>query len=188
MLAEPSWPPGPNRPGYHVTAMSISLPPALHVVLVHPEIPWNTGNIGRTCLATGTRLHLVRPLGFSLAGKEISRAGLDYWQKAHPTVWNDWRDLEAALPGLGEVFLFSSEGRRDFWAVRYPQRSVLVFGSESSGLPSDIRRRFAQQTVRIPTTESDVRSLNLSTVVALALYEVLRQRSRHSAIRDEGSR
>jgi len=161
--------------------MPAALHPALHVVLVHPEIPWNTGNIGRTCLATGTSLHLVRPLGFSLVGKEVLRAGLDYWENVHPTVWNDWQDLEAALCDLGEAFLYSSDGKRDFWAVRYPPRAVLVFGSESHGLPPVLRRRFARQTVRIPTTDRNVRSLNLSTAVAVAVFEVLRQRSQHRA-------
>lgn len=159
--------------GYHAAIMT---EPALHVVLVHPEIPWNTGNIGRTCLATGASLHLVRPLGFSLADKEVRRAGLDYWEAVAPRVWQDWHAFAAAAPALGELFFFSPEGPCTLWEVAYPPRTVLVFGRESEGLPREIRRSHAQQMVRIPMVERGVRALNLSSSVAVALYEVLRQR------------
>jgi tRNA (cytidine/uridine-2'-O-)-methyltransferase len=151
-------------------------PPSLHVVLVHPEIHWNTGNAGRTCLAAGAQLHLVRPLGFSLADAEVQRAGLDYWERVKPVVWQDWADLEKALPDLGEPFLFSAEAPRTLWEVTFPARSVLVFGRESVGLPAEIRARHAERLVRIPMADPELRSLNLSTAVAVALYEVLRQR------------
>jgi tRNA (cytidine/uridine-2'-O-)-methyltransferase len=146
-----------------------------HVVLVHPEIHWNAGNAGRTCLAAGAQLHLVRPLGFSLDEREVRRAGLDYWERVDPVVWQDWSDLERALPDLGEPFLFSAEAPRILWDVTFPPRPVLIFGRESVGLPPEIRARRADRLVRIPMLEASVRSLNLSTSVAIALFEVLRQ-------------
>jgi tRNA (cytidine/uridine-2'-O-)-methyltransferase len=148
---------------------------ALHVVLVHPEIHWNTGNVGRTCLAAGARLHLVRPLGFSLAEPEIRRAGLDYWPRVDPVVWNDWRSCEAALPSIGTPFFFSAEASAELWSVRFPRPVVLVFGRESGGLPEAIRARHHERLVSIPMADTAVRSLNLSTAAAIAMYEVLRQ-------------
>ncbi len=149
---------------------------SLHVVLVEPEIHWNTGNAGRSCLAAGARLHLVEPMGFSLDEREVRRAGLDYWPRVDPRVWPSWAALEPELPALGEPFFFSAEARRDFWSVRYPERAVLVFGRESVGLPRELRERYHERLVGIPMLDPGIRSLNLSTSVALALYEVLRQR------------
>jgi tRNA (cytidine/uridine-2'-O-)-methyltransferase len=150
----------------------------LHVVLVTPEIAWNTGNAGRTCLAAGAELHLVRPLGFSLEEREVRRAGVDYWPRVRPVVWPEWAELEAALPELGEPFFFSAEAPRELWDVRFPQRSVLIFGRESGGLPEELRRRYVERFVCIPMADTRMRSLNLSTAVAIALYEALRQRQR----------
>jgi tRNA (cytidine/uridine-2'-O-)-methyltransferase len=150
--------------------------PSLHVVLVEPEIHWNTGNAGRTCLAAGARLHLVEPLGFSLGEREVRRAGLDYWPRVNPTMWPSWEELEARLPDLGEPFFFSAEGTRDYWSVAYPERTVLVFGRESIGLSPEIRSRHRNRLLRIPMVDREIRSLNLSTSVALAVYEVMRQR------------
>ena len=149
---------------------------SLHVVLVEPEIHWNTGNAGRTCLAAGARLHLVEPLGFSLDEREVRRAGLDYWPRVDPRIWPSWASLESSLSDLGEPFFFSAEAPRDYWSVRYPERAVLVFGRESVGLAPGIRERWRDRLVRIPVLDREIRSLNLSTSVALALYEVLRQR------------
>ena len=151
--------------------------PALHVVLVHPEIPWNTGNVGRTCLAFGARLHLVRPLGFALTARELRRAGLDYWDRVDPVVWSGIDELEAALPRLGEPFLFSAEAPSSLWETRFTSRSVLVFGRESVGLPVELRSRWAGHLVRIPQTDPALRSLNLSTAAAVALAEAARQRA-----------
>ncbi|HEX4952311.1 MAG TPA: tRNA (cytidine(34)-2'-O)-methyltransferase [Thermoanaerobaculia bacterium] len=150
-------------------------PPLAHVVLVEPEIHWNTGNAGRTCLAAGARLHLVEPLGFSLNEKEVRRAGLDYWPRVAPRVWPGWDELEAALPELGEAYFFSSEGERDYWSLPYPPHPVLVFGRESDGLPQALRHRYRDRLLRIPMADPELRSLNLSTSVALVLYEVMRQ-------------
>jgi tRNA (cytidine/uridine-2'-O-)-methyltransferase len=148
---------------------------SIHVALVHPEIAWNTGNAGRTCLAAAAQLHLVRPLGFSLDEREVQRAGLDYWPRVRPVVWQDWTSFEAALPGLGEPFFFSAETPRELWDVRFPSEPVLIFGRESGGLPEEIRARFPDRLISIPMADTKMRSLNLSTAVAIALYEVLRQ-------------
>jgi tRNA (cytidine/uridine-2'-O-)-methyltransferase len=151
--------------------------PELHVVLVEPEIHWNTGNAGRTCLAVGAQLHLVQPLGFSLDEAQVRRAGLDYWPRVAPRVWASWQELEGALPALGEPFFFSSSapGARHFQEVRYPRPVALVFGRESVGLPPDLLARNRDRTVRIPMLDPALRSLNLSTSVGIAAYEVLRQ-------------
>jgi tRNA (cytidine/uridine-2'-O-)-methyltransferase len=154
---------------------------SLHVVLVHPEIHWNTGNAGRTCLAVGAKLHLVRPLGFSLDDRSVRRAGLDYWDEVDPVVWPSWADLDAALPSLGEPYLLSAEGGAELWDVSFADPTVLIFGRESVGLPDEIRAAFPSRLVRIPMISSGVvRSLNLSTAVAVALFEVLRQRRESS--------
>jgi len=152
----------------------------LHVVLVHPEIPGNTGSAGRTCLAAGAQLHLVEPLGFSLSDKYVRRAGLDYWERVQPVIWPSWEDFEAQLPGMGEAFFFSSEGTRDLWGAVYPspheRGTVLIFGREADGLPESIRKKYADRLLHLPMRDPQLRSLNLSNTVAIALYEVLRQR------------
>ena len=148
----------------------------LHVVLVHPEIHGNTGNAGRSCLAAGAQLHLVEPLGFSLDDARVRRAGLDYWPRVEPRLWPTWEALEPRLPELGEAFFFSKEAERDFWSVEYPKRTVLVFGRESVGLPQEIRERFRDRLVSVPILDAGIRSLNLSNAVAVALFEVVRQR------------
>lgn len=147
----------------------------LHVVLVEPEIHWNTGNAGRSCLAAGARLHLVEPLGFSLDEREVRRAGLDYWPRVDPRIWPSWAAFEERMPELGEPFFFSAEASRDYWSIAYPERAVLVFGRESVGLSREVRERYRDRLVRIPMLDPEIRSLNLSTSVALGLYEVLRQ-------------
>lgn len=148
---------------------------ALHIVLVEPLIPWNTGNAGRTCLATGARLHLVGQRGFSLDERRVRRAGLDYWRHVDLEIWKDWPSFEAALPELGEPYFFSAEGERELWSVEYPARTVLIFGGETEGLPADLRDRHRDRLVKLPMRPGPVRSLNLSTTVGIASYEVLRQ-------------
>jgi tRNA (cytidine/uridine-2'-O-)-methyltransferase len=151
---------------------------AIHVVLVHPEIHWNTGNAGRTCLATGATLHLVEPLGFSLDERQVKRAGLDYWEYVDLRVWSDWTTFEHELPALGEPYFFTTKATRRLWDAPLGRAVsiVLVFGRETTGLSPDIRARYADRLVGIPMMSDEVRSLNLSTSVALAVYEVLRQR------------
>ena len=150
-------------------------PTDLHVVLVEPEIHWNTGNAGRTCLAAGAQLHLVGPLGFSLDDAQVRRAGLDYWPRVAPRVWPAWAAFERELPALGAPTLFTARATRRFQEVAYAKPSVLIFGRESVGLDPRILERYAEQTAAIPMLDGELRSLNLSTSVALALYEVRRQ-------------
>ena len=145
-----------------------------HVVLVAPEIHWNTGNIGRTCLATGAFLHLIQPLGFSLESREVKRAGLDYWESVKLTVWDDFDNfLKGMTPQAGEIAVFSKRGAKPFWSIPSPERLFLVFGSETRGLPAAIQNRYSTVTYYIPIT-SQIRSLNLSTAAGIALYESLR--------------
>ena len=151
------------------------MPADLHVALVEPEIHWNTGNAGRTCLAVGAQLHLVQPLGFSLDEKEVRRAGLDYWPRVSPRVWPDWAAFEAALPSLGRPYLFTAAAPRRYQDVVYARPAVLIFGRESVGLPEDLLGRYREATVAIPMRDVELRSLNLSTSVALAVYEARRQ-------------
>lgn len=159
---------------------------ALHVVLVQPEIHWNTGNAGRTCLAVGATLHLIEPLGFSLDEKQVKRAGLDYWPHVSLRVWPDWATFERELPTLGEPWFFSTKTARVLWdaPLAATADTVLVFGRETAGLPDDIRTKYADRLVTMPITSPVVRSLNLSTSVGVAVYEVLRQQ-RAAAIAGE---
>jgi tRNA (cytidine/uridine-2'-O-)-methyltransferase len=151
---------------------------ATHVVLVHPEIHWNTGNAGRTCLAAGATLHLVKPLGFSLDERRVKRAGLDYWEHVDPRVWPSWSAFEKELPKLGNPYFFSARATRLLWDVSFANSSdvVLVFGGETAGLPPDLHERYRDRFIVMPIVSSQVRSLNLSTAVGIALYEVMRQR------------
>ena len=150
----------------------------IHVVLVQPEIHWNTGNAGRSCLAAGATLHLIKPLGFSLDEREVRRAGLDYWEHVDLRVWEDWGEFEHELPRLGPVYFFSTKGKQLFWDAPLGESAdvVLVFGRETGGLPATIHKRFADRMLTIPIASPHVRSLNLSTAVGIVLFEVLRQR------------
>jgi len=150
----------------------------LHVVLVHPEIHWNTGNAGRTCLAAGAALHLVEPLGFSLDDARVKRAGLDYWQHVDLRVWPGWNAFEAALPSLGEPYFFSTKATRSFWdaPLGASEDVALIFGRETGGLPDDVHEKYKDRFVGMPMHSPHIRSLNLSTSVAVAAYEALRQR------------
>jgi tRNA (cytidine/uridine-2'-O-)-methyltransferase len=150
----------------------------LQVVLVEPEIHGNTGNAGRTCLAVGAQLHLVAPFGFELDDARVRRAGLDYWPRVAPRPWDSWSDLEPLLPGLGAAYFFSAEAERDYWDADYRRPVALVFGRESVGLPQAMRRRYQDRLLRFPIADPGVRSLNLANCVALACFEVLRQRRR----------
>ena len=151
---------------------------SIHVVLVHPEIHWNTGNAGRTCLPPGAPLHLVEPLGFSLGEREVKRAGLDYWEHVDLRSWPSWETFERQLPALGEQWFFSTKGERSFWdaPLGATEDVVLVFGRETGGLPAELHERYADRMVSMPIGSPLVRSLNLSTCVGIAAYEVLRQR------------
>ena len=150
-----------------------------HVVLVHPEIHWNTGNAGRTCLATGATLHLIEPLGFSLSERRVKRAGLDYWKHVDVRIWQDWNTFEQQLAGLGDPFFFSARATQSLWdaSLDSPNGVVLIFGGESKGLPAEMYERHRDRFFRIPMVSTEVRSLNLSTSVGIVLYEVARQRN-----------
>jgi tRNA (cytidine/uridine-2'-O-)-methyltransferase len=150
----------------------------MHVVLVQPEIHWNTGNAGRTCLAVGAALHLIEPLGFSLDEKQVKRAGLDYWDVVDLHVWPDWSAFERVLPTLGEPYFFSTRATRTLWDAPLGEAKdvALVFGRETGGLPDQLYERYRDRLVGMPIVSPHVRSLNLSTSVGIAAYEVLRQR------------
>ncbi|MEO7458314.1 MAG: tRNA (cytidine(34)-2'-O)-methyltransferase [Gemmatimonadaceae bacterium] len=152
----------------------------IHVVLVQPEIHWNTGNAGRSCLAAGAALHLIEPLGFSLDERQLKRAGLDYWEHVDLRVWPSWDAFEAGLRSLGEPWFFSTKATTDLWdaPLGASRDVVLVFGRETSGFDAPIHERYADRMVKMPIHSEHVRSLNLSTAVGIALYEVLRQRRR----------
>lgn len=166
-----------GRPGTRAVILGLpEMPPQLHVALVEPEIHWNTGNVGRTCLAAGAQLHLIEPLGFSLDERQVRRAGLDYWPRVAPRVWATWDAFEAELPRLGPAFFFTASAPRAHWDVAFPSPCVLVFGRESVGLPPSLIARHPDACVRIPMAAGSIRSLNLSTAAALGIYEVVRQR------------
>ncbi len=145
----------------------------MHLVLVEPEIPPNTGNVARTCVMTGTKLHLVEPLGFSLSESRVRRSGLDYWKYLDLEVHPDFRDLREAYP-QARLFCFSTKGKTYYHQIAYQPDDFLVFGSETRGLAPEILAQ-AAKTVRIPMVEQIPRSLNMGNSVAVVLYEALRQ-------------
>ncbi|HZM34328.1 MAG TPA: tRNA (cytidine(34)-2'-O)-methyltransferase [Burkholderiales bacterium] len=146
----------------------------LDVVLVHPEIPPNTGNVIRLAANTGTRLHLVEPLGFSMDDRQLKRAGLDYHEMANVTVHGDWPSCRGTLAGR-RLFAFTTSATRSCYDVRFVERDVLVFGAEVSGLPAEILAGFApEMRLRLPMRPGN-RSLNLSNAVAVAVFEAWRQ-------------
>jgi tRNA (cytidine/uridine-2'-O-)-methyltransferase len=145
-----------------------------HVVLVAPEVPWNTGNIGRTCLGAGAFLHLIKPLGFSLESRELKRAGLDYWPNVKLSIWDDFTSFQENMaPQKDEVALFTKNGSTPFWSMPSSDRLFLIFGSETKGLSQTIISLYKTTTYNIPITDK-IRCLNLSTAVGIALYESLR--------------
>ena len=145
----------------------------INIVLLEPEIPANTGNIGRTCVATGTRLHLIEPLGFSLSEKALKRAGMDYWPDLDVTTYIDYEDFLARNPGA-QIFYATTKGRHIYSDAAYPDGCYIMFGKESAGIPEEILREHPDTCVRIPMI-GETRSLNLSNSVAVVLYEALRQ-------------
>ena len=148
--------------------------PTWHVVLYEPEIPQNAGNVGRTCVALNAKLWLVQPLGFQLDDRRLQRAGLDYWKDLQWQIVPHWSALTAVLGPETRYWFFTKRASTLFWDVRYTPGDVLVFGSESRGLPSRLLDRHTSQAVSIPQI-GPVRSLNLATAAAVALYEAARQ-------------
>lgn len=145
----------------------------LHVALIEPQIPPNTGNIARLCAATGSSLHLIEPLGFALGDPTLKRAGLDYWQDVDLWVHGGWRAFRSAI-SRDRCLYFSSWGRTPYWEAKYRPGMCLVFGNETHGMPERIREKHREAMYRIPMTGA-VRSLNLASAVAIVLYEALRQ-------------
>jgi tRNA (cytidine/uridine-2'-O-)-methyltransferase len=149
--------------------------PGLNIVLHQPEIPANTGNIARTCLATGSRLHLVKPLGFSIDDRQLKRAGLDYWHEVDVRLWESLEELFAATADARERrFFFTTKSRRPYYSAQYLPEDWLFFGRETKGLPESLLAQNAAQCVTIPMA-NDARSLNLSVAVGVAVFEARRQ-------------
>lgn len=149
----------------------------LNIVLYQPDIPQNTGNIARTCALTETKLHLIKPLGFSLSEKAVKRAGLDYWHLLDLTVYDDFDDFLSQNENA-KVFLLSTHAKTFYDQTRFPDGAFLLFGKETAGVPEDIHERYRDSRFRIPMkTHPDARSLNLSNAVSIVLYEALRQNS-----------
>ncbi len=144
-----------------------------NIVLHEPEMPANTGNIGRTCVATGARLHLIKPLGFEISDKMLKRAGLDYWQHLDVTVYEDMDDFVQKNPGA-KIYFATTKGRNRFSDVHFEPGAYIMFGKESAGIPEEILVKHPGEAIRIPM-KKDIRSLNLSNSVAVVLYEALRQ-------------
>lgn len=148
--------------------------PTLNIVLVEPEIPQNTGNISRTCAATGTRLHIVKPMGFTIDDKKLKRAGLDYWHLLDITYYENL--AEFFEKNAGPFFYFTTKGKQVYADVAYPDGAYLMFGKETKGLPESLLAAHPERCVRLPMLNDDAaRSLNLSNTVAVGVYEVLRQ-------------
>ena len=146
----------------------------INIVLLEPEIPQNTGNIARTCAATGSALHLIEPVGFTVTDAKLKRAGLDYWNKLDITYYKNIDDFYEKTGG-GSYFYFSTKAPRCYTDIEYPDECYLIFGKESRGIPEEILKKNLDKCVRIPMLEN-LRSLNLSNSAAIAVYEVLRQR------------
>lgn len=146
--------------------------PKLNIVMVEPEIPQNTGNVARTCAATGARLHLVGPMGFTIDDKKLKRAGLDYWHYLDITYYKDINEFFEKNDGV--FFYFTTKGRKAHSEVSYPDNCYLLFGKETKGLPEDLLIKNPESCVRIPM-KGKIRSLNLSNSIAIAVYETLRQ-------------
>ena len=145
----------------------------INIVLHEPEIPQNTGNIARTCAATGASLHLIRPLGFAIDDRKLKRAGLDYWHQLDITYYDGLADFYAKNPGA-EVYYFTTKAKHVYTEIDYPETVYIMFGKETRGLPEELLLQNPETTVRIPMREH-LRSLNLSNSVAIAVYEILRQ-------------
>jgi tRNA (cytidine/uridine-2'-O-)-methyltransferase len=145
----------------------------LNIVLHEPEIPANTGNIGRTCVAAGARLHLIEPLGFQINEKQLKRAGLDYWDKLDVTIYTDFQDFLNKNPGA-KIYMATTKSKQKYTDVSYEDGCYIMFGKESAGIPEEILLEYKETAVRIPMYP-EIRSLNLGNSVAIVLYEAMRQ-------------
>ncbi|HEY5893245.1 MAG TPA: tRNA (cytidine(34)-2'-O)-methyltransferase [Chthoniobacterales bacterium] len=145
-----------------------------HVVLVEPEIPPNTGNIARLCLATGSTLHLIRPLGFSLEDKYLKRAGMDYWERVNVCLWDSLGDLQASATASAQWFYLTTKTRKPYFEAHFRTGDYLVFGRETKGLPESLLAAHPDECLTIPM-RPEARSLNLATAAGIVLYEAIRQ-------------
>jgi tRNA (cytidine/uridine-2'-O-)-methyltransferase len=145
----------------------------MNIILLEPEIPANTGNIGRTCVATGTKLHLIEPMGFNLSEKEIRRAGLDYWKDLDLAVYASYQDFLEKNPNA-KIYMATTKAQKIYTHAEFEPDCFLMFGKESAGIPEEILLANKENTIRIPMV-GDIRSLNLANSVAVVLYEALRQ-------------
>ncbi len=147
----------------------------LHVVLFQPEIPQNTGNVGRMCALTRSRLHLIHPLGYEITDRNLKRAGMDYWKSLDVHEHADWRAFGASPLAPARLWLFTTRAERTFWQVTFMDGDGLVFGNEGAGAPDWLHGELRDRRVTIPHANPDLRSLNLSTAAGIAAYEALRQ-------------
>jgi tRNA (cytidine/uridine-2'-O-)-methyltransferase len=147
----------------------------LHVVLFQPQIPQNSGNVGRMCALTRSRLHLIHPLGYRITDSNLKRAGMDYWRSLDVHEHADWAAFRSSPEAPGRLWLFTTKSTRSFWDVRYADGDGLVFGNEGDGAPGWLHDELADWRVTIPHANPDLRSLNLSTAAGIAAYEALRQ-------------
>ena len=147
----------------------------IHIVLFQPEIPQNTGNVGRMCALTGSRLHLIHPLGFKITDRNLRRAGMDYWRSLDVHEHADWAGFRASPAAPARLWLFTTKAKASFWEARYADGDGLVFGSEGSGAPDWLHEELRDSRVKIPHADPKLRSLNLSTAAGVACYEALRQ-------------
>lgn len=145
----------------------------INIVLHEPEMPANTGNIGRSCVAAGARLHLIEPLGFRINEKQLKRAGLDYWDKLDVTVYDDFQDFLAKNPGA-KIYMATTKAKKTYADVCYEDDCYIMFGKESAGIPEELLLDYKDTAIRIPMLPA-IRSLNLSNAAAIVLYEALRQ-------------
>ncbi len=147
----------------------------MHIVLVEPEIPPNTGNVARLCAATRSVLHLIEPFGFKLDDRQLKRAGMDYWQQVEWHRWANWPSFEKQLPPSARLWFIESGGPRHYAEAAYQPEDYLVFGRETAGLPRALLEKHREQWLRLPMFNAESRSLNLSNCVAVVLFEALRQ-------------
>ena len=147
----------------------------LHVVLFQPEIPQNTGNVGRMCALTRSRLHLIHPLGYKITDRNLKRAGMDYWKALDVHEHADWRAFRSSPLAPARLWLFTTKAEQGFWHVKFAEGDGLVFGNEGAGAPDWLHEELRDRRVTIPHANPDLRSLNLSTAAGVAAYEALRQ-------------
>ncbi len=148
-----------------------------NIVMVHPEIPHNTGAAGRLALATGATLHLIEPLGFEIDDKAVKRAGLDYWKDVSVKTWTSWEHFETHLPNQARLFLLTTKSTHTYWDKKFQPNDYLVFGRETKGLDEELITKHGENAITIPMPSGSTRSLNLATSIGIVLYEAVRQNS-----------